>query len=890
MRVLAAAFIVLALFAAQAFPITNPYELHKTATVNVTDASKIIAAKVTSSSKDDIVSPYNNYTVIDPMRGEYIDRAAMDVYSFSSGALQRVGGYSDYQYNGMNTTLSKVTSLSAGKLRVAGTIRRESRDVQPFLADVIYENGALGQPAPASMQGMPAATFQNPATISTGVLMHDPAVCTGISMYEHNGSASGMRLHFMCPIGYATKFINYSYSGWVTDTGNFLSAFSGDEFAYAGQIVTNGQFAWELGLYSASSNMLLKVRNQTARTSDGKRAYFTGATHADLDSDGIDELILYGSFVPASGSVRDLIQIYKYGATGVLKNEYMDAFQKDGASFNSLGVADVDADGRLELVAVGSDSYSHGFSAYVFRYNATGTRLQKVYNETIAPASGSYGLVNAALGSFSAAGKPELAVAYADSTIGKKVISLYSFGPDTSPPVVSFAFPTGSTFYTNETLPVAINAVDDRAMNESSVKFTFVDGVQNLGTYLPKNGAAYSTSWALNYPQGNYVLRAEAKDASGNTGSVTKTITLLAPPPVQAPVDNVPPNVAVAMDSTQYQAGAIAQISAAVSDAGGAGSQISQDAIQITIRSSNGDNTGSAIAQETAPNSNIYVANMPMNLQPGNYVATANAVDNAGNVGQGSMQFSVAAAAVAPPAAPPVIPPAAPPAYQPANGSATANSTALPPANPPANGSQAANNAAAPPAPPAGNTGGVPPYSDQIAVSNLIAGLNAKIEVARQQGVSTTAAEIAVARATVLQNEGKYAAAALEAQQGNMQISAVLNRTAQPAPAAVDADEAKKAKQAVALLEAKIEIGIQKGSDMTVPMSSLIRSKALYAEGKYYEAALEAGFASKLADDETAKKLQPVSKQGFYMPCPVAPLLVGGLLLSMIAVGRRKKE
>jgi hypothetical protein len=304
-----------------------------------------------------------------------------------------------------------------------------------------------------------------------------------------------------------------------------------------------------------------------------------------------------------------------------------------------------------------------------------------------------------------------------------------------------------------------------------------------------------------------------------------------------------------------------------LNDAGGIGNPqvIDSSLVRMEIRSeATGNMVYSYYAIETTPNSNIYVLEFDATNQAlGNYTVVAMANDNAGNMGRDSLRFAIADSSA------PVTPPTQPPIN---------NTPPVPPVN-----------NTPPPTPPA--------YSDQMAASNVIAALQAKIAIAHQQGLDTTAAEIAAARAVVLQNEGKYAAAALEAQQGQTQIDEVFRNQSQqpPAPAPDSGGQSAMAAQASRLtseLEVKIAVAKKQGISVSTIEPSVNRSKALQQQGKYVEAALEAQAATALLDEKLAgnEPIKPISQQGFYMPCPVAPMLVSGLLLFALVAERRKEK
>ncbi len=106
-------------------------------------------------------------------------------------------------------------------------------------------------------------------------------------------------------------------------------------------------------------------------------------------------------------------------------------------------------------------------------------------------------------------------------------------GPDTQPPTVSFASPANGATVSG-TITVQVSASDNIGVTSVTIA---VDGA----TLCTLASAPYSCSWnTTTVANGAHTLSATAKDAAGNTGSASITVTVSNQPP-----DTTPPSIAI---------------------------------------------------------------------------------------------------------------------------------------------------------------------------------------------------------------------------------------------------------------------------------------------------------------------------------------------------------
>ncbi len=107
----------------------------------------------------------------------------------------------------------------------------------------------------------------------------------------------------------------------------------------------------------------------------------------------------------------------------------------------------------------------------------------------------------------------------------------------------------------------------------------------------------------------------------------------------------------------------------------------------------------------------------------------------------------------------------------------------------------------------------------------------------------------------------------------------------EPAPVAEEGTAQEQADELIEELQIKIEVAQKQGIYTGEYAGSLEEAKQLQEQGDYMEAALEAQKAVSQLDTELESKgtLKPISSQGFYLPCPVTPVLIGALFVAFAA-------
>jgi chitinase len=179
----------------------------------------------------------------------------------------------------------------------------------------------------------------------------------------------------------------------------------------------------------------------------------------------------------------------------------------------SVNAADNVGVARVDLRVNGATAATTNLAPYQFAWNST-----TVPNGPVALTAVAY----------DAAGNSTTSAAIALSVLNGPP-------PDTTPPTVSIASPTGGTV--SNTVAVSVNAADN-------VGVTRVDLRVNGATAASTNAAPYQFAWnSTTVPNGSVALTAVAYDAAGNstTSAAIALSVLNAPPP-----DTTPPTVSIA--------------------------------------------------------------------------------------------------------------------------------------------------------------------------------------------------------------------------------------------------------------------------------------------------------------------------------------------------------
>ena len=189
-------------------------------------------------------------------------------------------------------------------------------------------------------------------------------------------------------------------------------------------------------------------------------------------------------------------------------------------------------------------------------------------------------------------------------------------GADTTPPSISITAPLiGEGGYTSTTSSISMSGTSSDNVGVTQV--TWTNSLGGSGT------ATGTTSWSASIPLkgGTNVITITARDAAGNTGNASRSVTYT------APVDTTPPTISIA---TPTSASSYTSTTASISIGGTSSDNVG--VTQVTWTNSLG---GSGTASGTTSWSVGSIA-----LQGGTNVITVTARDAAGNIGTDALSVT----------------------------------------------------------------------------------------------------------------------------------------------------------------------------------------------------------------------------------------------------------
>jgi hypothetical protein len=194
--------------------------------------------------------------------------------------------------------------------------------------------------------------------------------------------------------------------------------------------------------------------------------------------------------------------------------------------------------------------------------------------------------------------------------------------PDSTPPTVTITAPTPSGSYTSATTPLSIGGTASDNIGVTQVSWSSSRGGSGTAT----GTTTWSASVALQ--SGPNVITVTARDAAGNTGTATLTVTF-------APTDLIAPTIFI---TSPTSTGTYTATSSPLSVGGTASDNVA--VTQVTWFNNRG---GSGTATGTT---NWHAA---VTLQNGSNILTLTAHDAAGNLGTATLTVSYTAVDTAPP-------------------------------------------------------------------------------------------------------------------------------------------------------------------------------------------------------------------------------------------------
>ncbi len=728
-------------FSPDDFNLPTPYDVQLLSWKQISDASPegITSAQLTAAPKEQAVLYFNPSTST---------LSKLEVYGLSGSTISLLSSRS-FQVSGKETETLAVRKVGAGLMVGAGDYVYNGSKTYPFLGTFTYASPTLSGP---SLYSISPLTYGKLADLDSGDVTGD-GIMDYVSAYDQRiTGVFGItyhltRIHVRSVSSQTSYQLDHDYVGgnsYGVRVGNFAST-AGKEIAFIGK--AGGQV--DLYLLRVSGSNLTKVSEKSnLKTSTGKNISIVDATAADLDGDGYDELIIAGSYLARPGAFfpsSDMVQVYKYTASGwSRKAEYLSATAD--IAYNTLsGASDVDSNGKKEVITFGYGLYTlpNGNATFrnrlnIFTYDPANNRLVRLSKTDIEPYAPSstnyYDPRGAALGDFDGDGKKDLAFAYRDVHYGNMKLAFYRIGQDLYPPNITLYSPYYSTYYANGTKFVQFNAYDNNGINMTTmrVRLTGPGGYdsgykQGNVSYVTTKSMTMSLFLNFNLTPGNYTLRVEAKDRAGNLGNKTKTIRLIALPAAAPPA--APPEPPPAPPAEEPPAAPPAEPSPV----------------------------------ETPPAEEPPVAIAPPATEPGDVLP-----DEIPPAAPNNTQIP----AVVPsntPTQPPVQPPAQPPVEQ--NNSIIIT---IPPVQPPTGNQQPPSAGAEA----SGQSKGE--ISQQTQAASAIGELEAKVAVAKTQGIDTAQPAKVLEDAKKLAQDGKYGEAVVEAQKGIAASDALLAQKQRP--------------------------------------------------------------------------------------------------------------
>jgi len=424
----------------------------------------LAAAKMTGDSKYDIVTYKTTY----PSGGNtYLKELniSYSLYTYDGSTIGYIGASPPYNGGLKQLSLYHEANPSTGKLAVGGYYNPNTTSTEQYYGIAQYSSGKIGAPSKISLLFDTQVKQRTVQALTAGDAFGSSSQETLLIFKEYQPMKVSRSLLYTWWLTsrYQYEFPKFTSASLVV--GNFYPA-TGNEIA----VVGNGynEKNW-LYLMKFEGNSISKLSSRSLDVQAGQEASFFYPVAADLDSDGYDELILAGSQNKAgsSGSAStSLFHIYKYTIAGwALQNAYVFSDMENDSSVFAIGAADVDLDGKQEIVVANDyDQYIGGTTCHtpkvsMFKYEPSKTSPTLLSTSTIGSSSDCRTQHGAAMADFDGNGKKELAIALSGG-YGDAVLAIYSLGyaaPANNTPLPgNFALPQAP-------IPKIGNAVEEEA-------------------------------------------------------------------------------------------------------------------------------------------------------------------------------------------------------------------------------------------------------------------------------------------------------------------------------------------------------------------------------------------------------------------------------------------
>ena len=391
----------------------------------------LAAAKMSSDSKCDIIT----YKAVYSQGGVSYQKeknTTYYLYSYDGTSINYLGSSPPYNGGLKELYLYHEANPAKGKLALGGYYKPNTSSTAQYYGTLQYSSGAMNTPAKASLlfdtsvkdrtvQALSAGDIFGSSSQETLIIFKEsqPMKVSRSLLYIPNGSS-----HYQYEF---PKFTSVSVA-----VGDFYPA-AGNEIA----VVGNGynDESW-LYLLKVEGNAIAKLSSRTLDVEEGQEADFYYPAAADLDGDGYDDLLLAGKQKPSgtnSAVSTSLFHIYKYATSGwALKNSYVFNDMLNHSSVYSIGVTDVDLDGKDEIVVANDYDYwaggtsCHNLKVSMFEYEPSKPAPTLFSTSTIGSSSQCITPNGAVIADFDGNGRKELALAHYDGS--DNVIALYSLG------------------------------------------------------------------------------------------------------------------------------------------------------------------------------------------------------------------------------------------------------------------------------------------------------------------------------------------------------------------------------------------------------------------------------------------------------------------------------